>query len=255
MMRKVLSGVALAVALSQSAAAQPIVGFAELSYGHLSTNSGGTSASVPTLGVSANVPVAAGGWNFEFEGWASSLIVGGMGGGSLMGLYGHAYMRDPTNWAGGLMVGYENIIAGTTMITYYAVGLEAAKFWGPAVLLAQAKWGTVTTSGTSANLASVDGVARYYINPNLKAEAGIRYSVLSAGGTSASFWTAHGEVEAGLGSSVSAFVAARHLFGSGLSGTTVTTLTGGIRLNFNTGSIMDQSTAGALWDTQNFFIF
>ena len=39
-----------------------------------------------------------------------------------------------------------------------------------------------------------------------------------------------------------------------LAGQSLTTVTGGVRVNFGTGSLVDLSTNGALFDTQNFFL-
>jgi opacity protein-like surface antigen len=223
------------------------MGYVDAAYGNISSPFlGGGSLDEVAIGGAANIPFGA--WNFQLEvrdhQWLPVL--------NTLAVNLHVYTRNQSFAAGGF-VGYETFLG---VLDNYTVGLEAAGFFGPFTIMAQGTYANINVfgGGNVADLWTIRGVARYFINPNFKLEAGIRYSQISAGGGNADFLTAEGEIEYKFGAA-SIFGNAQYLFGGDLGGTDLLALRGGVRIHLGTASLLDQDRNGAgTFDTETWLL-
>lgn len=228
---------------------QPM-GYVDAAYGNFSSPAlGGGSIGLVAIGGAANIPFGA--WNFQLNIRDEQLIELGVL--NQLGVDLHIYTRNQS-FAWGGYVGYETLLGALDL---YRVGLEAAGFFGPFTVVAQGEYGSLGISGGPGGLLdlwSIRGVARYFVSPDFKLEAGIRYSQISAGGASADFLTAEGEIEYKFGAAA-AFVNAQYLFGGDLGGFDLLAIRGGVRIHLGAASLLDQDRNGAgTFDTETWLL-
>ena len=215
------------------------MGYVEAGYGWVNIDGGG-GASIDLdevfIGGAANIPFGA--WNFQLEvrshQWLPVL--------NTLAANVHIYTRNQSFAAGGF-VGYETFLG---VLDNYTIGLEAAGFFGPFTIMAQGTYASINAfgGGSVADLWTIRGVARYFVNPDFKLEAGLRYSQLSAGGANADFLTAEGEVEYKFGSAA-VFGNAQYLFGGDIDPISILALRLGVRVHLGAASLLDQDRNGA----------
>ncbi len=216
------------------------MGYVDASYVNLSSPSlGGGSVDGVNIGGAANIPFGA--WNFQLEVRDEQFI--NLGVLNQLDVALHIYTRNQS-FAWGGYLGYETLLG---VLDTYNFGLEAAGFFGPFTVMAQGTYGSIGISGGPGGLLdlwSIRGVARYFVSPDFKLEAGIRYSQISAGGGSADFLTAEGEIEYKFGSAA-IFGNAQYLFGGDLGGLDLLALRAGVRVHIGAASLLDQDRNGA----------
>jgi hypothetical protein len=212
-------------------------GYVDAAYGNISSPFlGGGSLDEVAIGGAANIPFGA--WNFQLEvrdhQWLPVI--------NTLAVNAHIYARNQSFAYGGF-VGYETFLGA---LDNYTVGLEAAGFFGPFTVVAQGTYANINVfgGGNVADLWTIRGVARYFINPDFKLEAGLRYSQLSAGGANADFLTAEGEIEYKFGSAA-IFGNAQYLFGGDLDPFDLLALRVGLRVHLGAASLLDQDRNGA----------
>jgi opacity protein-like surface antigen len=215
---------------------QPM-GYVDAAYQNISSPFlGGGSLDGVTIGGAANIPFGA--WNFQLEVRDSQWlpIV------NTLAVNLHVYSRNQS-FAWGGFVGYETLLGA---LDNYTVGLEAAGFFGPFTVMAQGTFASINVvgGGNVADLWTIRGVARYFINPDFKIEAGIRWSNISAGGADASFLTAEGEIEYKFGAAA-IFGNVQYLFGGDLDPFDLLALRAGVRVHLGAASLLDQDRNGA----------
>jgi opacity protein-like surface antigen len=216
-------------------------GYVEAGYGWVNIDDGfGGELNLDQIfiGGAANIPFGA--WNFQLEVRDHQYLDGAILNTLATNL--HIYSRNQS-FAWGGFVGFETL---SGIIDNYTVGLEAAGFFGPFTVVGQATYASLdpAVGPGSADLWTVRGVARYFVNPDLKLEAGLRYSNLSSGGVDVDFLTAEAEVEYKFGAAA-VFGNAQYLFGGDLDPASVLALRLGARIHLGAASLLDQDRNGA----------
>jgi hypothetical protein len=214
-------------------------GYVDVAYGNISSPFlGGGSVGEVAIGGAANIPFGA--WNFQLEvrdhQWIDLGVV------NTLAANLHIYTRNQS-WAAGGFIGYETLLG---VLDNYTFGLEAAGFFGPFTIMAQATYASIGISGGPGGLLdlwTIRGVARYFVTPDFKLEAGIRYSNLSNGG-SADFLTAEAEIEYMFGAAA-IFANAQYLFGGDLDPFDLLAIRAGLRVHLGAASLLDQDRNGA----------
>ena len=204
-------------------------------------------------------------WNIQTDAIVDSAWIDGE---NVYGYGGavHAYWRDPSRFAVGGFATYTRY-GGDGIDDFdpysYTVGPEAQVYFGNVTLYGQAYYGQLENyfGDTSGDLWGVRAVLRYYAQPDIRLDAELGYQKLDLGGGGAFIvpnvktFSAAAQVTyrfAGTPWSVFGryqFEHATENFGPLSSKADIHKFVVGLRLNFGTGTLIDEDRNGATMDT------
>jgi hypothetical protein len=161
-------------------AVEPVVphisGYGEIYLGGLEISQFGEDDSIRAGGGAGrvNIPFAEK-WNVQLDGtydriWEGGDYIDGLGGAV------HAYYRDPQRFAVGLFATYKRYGTGFADVNDYAVGPEAQVYFGNLTLYGQAYYGKIDLDFDNPTQWGVRGVARYFVQPNLRLDGEIAFN-------------------------------------------------------------------------------
>ncbi len=168
----------------------------------------------------------------------------------------HGYWRDPGSFAVGAFANWQGTSFDGEMSDLYAIlaGPQAQIYFDKVTLYGQAYFGQMRSTSSDQQFGTwgVRGVARYYMNPNLRLSAEAAYFSVDIGsGVNTLAFATQADYRFD-NSPISVF--GRYQFENlSVSGTSFTfdshKLSVGLRLAFGTGTLLDEDRSGATMDT------
>lgn len=154
-----------------------ISGYGEIYLGGLQLSEFGEDDNIHTGGGAGrvNIPFAQQ-WNVQLDGtydrlWEDGDFLDGLGGAV------HAYYRDPQRFAVGLFATYKRYGNNFSDDVHdYTVGPEAQAYFGNLTLYGQAYYGKIDDGFDNVAEWGVRGVARYFVQPNLRFDGEIAFN-------------------------------------------------------------------------------
>ena len=163
--------------IAAAPAAPHISGYGEIYLGGLQLSEFGEDDNIHTGGGAGrvNIPFAQQ-WNVQLDGtydrlWEDGDFLDGLGGAV------HAYYRDPQRFAVGLFATYKRYGNNFSDDVHdYTVGPEAQAYFGNLTLYGQAYYGKIDDGFDNVAEWGVRGVARYFVQPNLRFDGEIAFN-------------------------------------------------------------------------------
>ncbi|OBQ74491.1 outer membrane beta-barrel protein [Mesorhizobium erdmanii] len=165
----------------------------------------------------------------------------------------HGYYRDPDTFAAGLFASYASIGQTGVTVNNYAIGPEAQLYLGNLTLYGQASVGQLTINDFHGDQWGVRGVARYFVQKNLRLDAELDFNQTDYDGTSENVvgaavqamyrfdetpWAVFGRYEF-----------EQRKFGTSTEGIKANKFVIGLRASFGSETLFDEDRNGATMDT------